>query len=101
VPGIEQLLEHQRDLDAVGRRHRVQLKGVLAARQRGRARRPRKGAVQGVADAALVLMPRPHARRLVAHYDVHAVTALAALTLREKEPVSRRMRQLVPKTGPF
>ena len=65
LPEREQLLEHHRDLDAVGRAQRVELETVLAARQLLVVRRAGDRAVDVGEAAATLLVPGPDLRRLV------------------------------------
>ena len=65
VPRRQQLLQHHGDLHAVGRRQRVKLKRVLAARQLLLVRRARDGTVDGGEPAAVLALPFPDPGRFV------------------------------------
>src|SRR3984893_6623088 len=67
MTGGQQFLQHDCDLDAIGRRERIELQGMLSARQRLLMRRARDRAI-GIAIApigAVALLPAPDFRRRV------------------------------------
>src|SRR3546814_17319171 len=59
----EQLLEHHRDLHAIGRPERIKLERMLADRQILVVRRTRDGPVDIGEKPAAFLVPRPDSRR--------------------------------------
>ena len=73
VPGGQQLLKHHGDLDAVGRRQRIELQRMRAARQRRLMRRAGVRPVDRGERAAVLAFPFPDLGRFVGGSIGHGV----------------------------